>query len=51
MADPIKKITLGDGTVRYRFVIDVGKDPRRASADSSPSPRTPRRRRRPSTPD
>ncbi|MEU1455450.1 tyrosine-type recombinase/integrase [Streptomyces avermitilis] len=27
MADPIKKITLGDGTVRYRFVIDVGKDP------------------------
>ncbi|MFD8967718.1 tyrosine-type recombinase/integrase [Streptomyces sp. NPDC059568] len=27
MADPIKKIALGDGTVRYRFVIDVGKDP------------------------
>ncbi|MDW6058222.1 phage integrase SAM-like domain-containing protein [Streptomyces sp. FXJ1.4098] len=24
MADPIKKITLRDGTVRYRFVIDVG---------------------------
>ena len=26
MADPIKKITLRDGTVRYRFVIDVGRD-------------------------
>ncbi|MEN8649928.1 tyrosine-type recombinase/integrase [Streptomyces sp. 21So2-11] len=27
MPDPIKGITLDDGTVRYRFVIDVGKDP------------------------
>lgn len=26
MADPIKKVTLQDGTVRYRFVIDVGRD-------------------------
>lgn len=27
MADPIKKITLKDGTVRYRFVVDIGRDP------------------------
>ncbi|MFD1547698.1 site-specific integrase [Nonomuraea guangzhouensis] len=27
MADPIKKIELKDGTVRYRFVIDIGHDP------------------------
>lgn len=26
MADPIKKVTLQNGTVRYRFVIDVGRD-------------------------
>lgn len=26
MADPIKKITLKDGTTRYRFVIDIGRD-------------------------
>ncbi|GHH38230.1 tyrosine-type recombinase/integrase [Streptomyces candidus] len=27
MADPIKKITLKGGKVRYRFVVDVGTDP------------------------
>lgn len=27
MADPIKRVELKDGTVRYRFVIDVGRDP------------------------
>lgn len=27
MADPIKRIELKDGTVRYRFVIDIGRDP------------------------
>ena len=27
MPDPIKKITLKDKTVRYRFVLDVGRDP------------------------
>lgn len=27
MADPIKKITLSGGKTRYRFVVDVGKDP------------------------
>ncbi|MDN3023814.1 site-specific integrase [Streptomyces sp. S.PB5] len=27
MADPIKKITLASGKVRYRFVIDVGLNP------------------------
>ncbi|GLY55010.1 tyrosine-type recombinase/integrase [Lentzea sp. NBRC 102530] len=27
MGDPIKKIELKDGTIRYRFVIDVGRDP------------------------
>lgn len=27
MADPIKKIELKDGTTRYRFVIDIGRDP------------------------
>ncbi|MEV4708868.1 site-specific integrase [Actinoplanes sp. NPDC049316] len=26
-SDPIKKVTLKDGTTRYRFVIDVGKKP------------------------
>ena len=28
MADPIKEIELADGTIRYRFVVDVGADPR-----------------------
>lgn len=32
MADPIKKITLADGTTRYRFVIDIGAEPRRDPA-------------------
>ncbi|MDX3662286.1 tyrosine-type recombinase/integrase [Streptomyces sp. ID05-26A] len=27
MGNPIKKIELKDGTIRYRFVIDVGRDP------------------------
>lgn len=27
MPDPIKRIELKDGTVRYRFVVDVGRDP------------------------
>jgi integrase len=27
MADPIKKVTLKDGTTRYRFVVDIGRDP------------------------
>lgn len=27
MPNPIKKITLKDGSTRYRFVIDVGRDP------------------------
>jgi len=27
MADPIKKITLQGGKVRYRFVVDIGADP------------------------
>lgn len=27
MSDPIKKITLRDGTARYRFVVDIGRDP------------------------
>jgi integrase len=27
MADPIKTVTLADGTKRYRFVVDVGRDP------------------------
>jgi integrase len=27
MADPIKKITLKDGTTRYRFVVDIGHEP------------------------
>ncbi|WP_436493189.1 tyrosine-type recombinase/integrase [Actinokineospora sp. HUAS TT18] len=26
MTDPIKKITLKDGTTRYRFVVDIGRD-------------------------
>jgi integrase len=26
VADPIKKVTLRDGTTRYRFVVDVGRD-------------------------
>ncbi|MEY9839670.1 tyrosine-type recombinase/integrase [Streptacidiphilus sp. EB103A] len=26
MSDPIKKITLKDGTTRYRFVVDIGLD-------------------------
>ncbi|WP_405645906.1 tyrosine-type recombinase/integrase [Streptomyces sp. NBC_00019] len=29
MADPIKKITLRGGKVRYRFVVDVGQEPKR----------------------
>ncbi|GGU61770.1 site-specific integrase [Lentzea flava] len=28
MSDPIKEIELKDGTIRYRFVVDVGNDPR-----------------------
>lgn len=28
MSDPIKKIELAGGKVRYRFVIDVGRDPK-----------------------
>lgn len=28
MSDPIKKIELADGTTRYRFVVDVGRDPK-----------------------
>ncbi|WP_214365637.1 tyrosine recombinase XerC [Pseudonocardia sp. H11422] len=27
MSDPIRKIELKDGRVRYRFVVDVGRDP------------------------
>jgi hypothetical protein len=27
VSDPVKKITLKDGTVRYRFVVDIGRDP------------------------
>lgn len=27
MADPIKRVVLADGTVRYRFVVDIGRDP------------------------
>lgn len=27
MSDPIKEVELQDGTVRYRFVVDVGMDP------------------------
>ncbi|HEV7979839.1 tyrosine-type recombinase/integrase [Amycolatopsis sp.] len=27
MADPIKKVTLKSGAVRYRFVVDIGADP------------------------
>jgi integrase len=27
MGDPIKKIELKDGSVRYRFVVDIGRDP------------------------
>lgn len=27
MADPIKKVELKDGQVRYRFVVDIGSDP------------------------
>jgi hypothetical protein len=26
--DPIKTVTLKDGTKRYRFVVDVGRDPK-----------------------
>lgn len=26
--DPIKRLELADGTVRYRFVIDIGRDPK-----------------------
>ena len=36
MADPIKKITLKDGTVRYRFVVDIGRDPETGSRQRSP---------------
>lgn len=28
MADPIKRVPLADGSVRYRFVIDIGRDPK-----------------------
>ncbi|MFC5996256.1 tyrosine-type recombinase/integrase [Pseudonocardia hispaniensis] len=27
MSDPIKRIVLKDGRIRYRFVVDVGRDP------------------------
>lgn len=27
MSDPIKRIELEDGTIRYRFVVDVGRNP------------------------
>lgn len=27
MSDPIKRIELADGSVRYRFVVDIGRDP------------------------
>lgn len=27
MSDPIKKVKLKDGKVRYRFVVDIGRDP------------------------
>jgi hypothetical protein len=27
VGDPIKKITLKDGETRYRFVVDIGRDP------------------------
>ena len=27
MKEPIKKVTLKDGTVRYRLVVDIGRDP------------------------
>ena len=27
MKEPIKKITLKDGTIRYRLVVDIGRDP------------------------
>ncbi len=27
MGDPIKKVTLKDGETRYRFVVDIGRDP------------------------
>src|SRR5215471_11008842 len=26
MKEPIRKITLGDGSVRYRLVVDIGQD-------------------------
>jgi len=26
MKEPIRKITLKDGTIRYRLVVDVGRD-------------------------
>ncbi|MGY1499180.1 site-specific integrase [Streptomyces sp. QTS52] len=32
MADPIKKVTLKGGQVRYRFVVDVGSEPRKDKA-------------------
>jgi integrase len=32
MADPIKKITLRDGTVRYRTVVDIGLAPKKDKA-------------------
>lgn len=27
MADPIKRIELKDGSIKYRFVVDIGRDP------------------------
>ncbi len=27
MPDPIKKVVLKDGRTRYRFVVDIGRDP------------------------
>lgn len=34
--DPIKKVVLADGRVRYRFVVDVGEKPRRDPSTGEP---------------
>jgi hypothetical protein len=39
MKEPIRKITLKDGTVRYRLVVDVGRDGT-ASVSRSRAPST-----------
>lgn len=36
MSDPIKKVTLRDGTVRYRFVVDIGVEPVTDKATGNP---------------